>query len=94
MFAKVIIDQDAKALDKVFEYVIPQEYEINVGERVYVPFGNRVLQGYVIEISEDCEYDKTKLKAIISSIDEQPVIKQELLSLMNFMVNKNHLKLP
>ena len=92
MFAKVIIDQDAKALDRVFEYIIPQGLDINVGERVYVPFGNHVLQGYVIETSDSCEYDEGKLKQIISSIDEQPVIKHELLDLMHFMVKKNHLK--
>ncbi|MBQ8444480.1 MAG: DEAD/DEAH box helicase family protein, partial [Clostridia bacterium] len=92
MFAKVIIDQDAKALDRVFEYKIPDELEISIGERVYVPFGSRVLQGYVIERSNVCEYDEGKLKNIISSIDDQPVIKKELLDLMHFMVKKNHLK--
>ena len=92
MFAKVIIDQDAKALDRVFEYVIPNDIHLDVGARVYVPFGNRILQGYVIEISVACEYDQSKLKAIISAVDEQSVIKKELLDLMHFMVKKNHLK--
>lgn len=92
MFAKVIIDQDAKALDRVFEYIIPQDMQISVGHRVYVPFGNRVLQGYVIEISDSCEYDQTKLKNIISAVDQEAVIKKELLDLMHFMVRKNHLK--
>ena len=92
MFAKVIIDQDAKALDRVFEYTIPQDMQISVGHRVYVPFGNRVLQGYVIEISDNCEYDQTKLKNIISAVDQEAVIKKELLELMHFMVRKNHLK--
>ncbi|MBE7073483.1 MAG: primosomal protein N' [Clostridiales bacterium] len=92
MFAKVIIDQDAKALDRVFEYIIPEETDIDVGARVYVPFGSRILQGYVIKISGACEYDQSKLKSIISAIDEQSVIKKELLALMHFMVKKNHLK--
>lgn len=92
MFAKVIIDQDAKALDRVFEYKIPEDLDLNVGARVYVPFGSRVLQGYVIDLNENCEYDEGKLKSIISTLDEQPVIKRELLDLMHFMVKKNHLK--
>lgn len=62
MFAKVIIDQDAKALDKIFEYIIPDNLDIDVGMRVYVPFGNRVLQGFVIGVEETCEYDENKLK--------------------------------
>lgn len=92
MFAKVIIDQDAKALDRVFEYIIPENLAANVGHRVYVPFGNRVLQGYIIDISDTCEYDESKLKSIISCIDEEAVIKKEMLSLMHYMVKKNHLK--
>lgn len=93
MFAKVIIDQDAKALDKIFEYIIPDNLDIDVGMRVYVPFGNRVLQGFVVGVKETCEYDKNKLKKIISKIDDFSAIKKELLALMEFMSKKNHLKL-
>lgn len=93
MFAEIIIDQDAKALDRVFEYIIPEEMEINIGMRVYVPFGSRILQGYVIGIKETCDYDKSKLKKIISRIEDFSAIKSEMLELMRFMAEKNHLKL-
>lgn len=93
MFAEIIIDQDAKALDRVFEYIIPEDLEINIGMRVYVPFGNRILQGYVIGIKETCDYDKSKLKKIISKIEDFSAIKSEMLELMRFMAEKNHLKL-
>ena len=92
-FAKVIIDQDAKALDKVFEYIVPQEMSIEVGMRVYVPFGKRVLQGFVVGLSDSCDYDESKLKAIISMIEDFSAIKKEMLELMKFMAKKNHLKL-
>ncbi len=91
MFAQVIIDQDVKAIDKIFEYNIPSNMSILVGMRVYVPFGKRVLQGYVISISEDCSYDKNKVKDIISPIDQFPAIKKQMLEVMQFMVKKNHL---
>lgn len=93
MFAKIIIDQDSKALDKVFEYIVPDDLNIVVGMRVFVPFGKRVLQGFVIGLSEQCEYDKDKLKKIISAIEDFPAIKQEMLALMDFMAKKYHLKL-
>ena len=91
MFAQVIIDQDVKAIDKIFEYNIPSNMSILVGMRVHVPFGKRVLQGYVISISEDCSYDKNKVKDIISPIDQFPAIKKQMLEVMQFMVKKNHL---
>ena len=93
MFAEVIIDQDARALDKVFEYIIPDDMEINEGQRVYLPFGKRILQGFVVKVKNDCEYDKTKLKSVISKIDEYRAIKPEMLELMRFMAQKNHLTL-
>ena len=34
MYAQVIIDQDAKALDKEFEYRVPTGLNIEVGMRV------------------------------------------------------------
>lgn len=93
MFAKVIIDQDAKALDRVFEYIIPDDLKVEKGMRVIVPFGGRTLQGFVVDKCEKCDYDQTKLKKIISCVEDFSAIKPQLLSLMNFMVKKNHLKL-
>ncbi len=93
MFAKVIIDQDAKALDKVFEYIIPETLNVCPGMRVFVQFGSRILQGFIVEVSSDCDYDKTKLKNIISLVDTYPAIKPEMLEVMKFMADKFHLKL-
>ena len=93
MFAEIIIDQDAIALDRVFEYIIPDDLDVSIGMRVYVPFGKRILQGYIINIKDSCEYDKNKLKPIISKIEDFSAIKPEMLELMKFMAKKNHLKL-
>ena len=93
MFAEVIIDQDAKALDKVFEYIIPQDMDLQVGMRVLVPFGKRQLQGFVIKIKDNCDYDSEKLKKIIEKIEDFAAIKGEMLEIMNFMAKKFHLKL-
>lgn len=93
MFAKIIIDQDAKALDRVFEYIVPQDMSVQVGERVLVPFGKRNLQGFIIGLSGSCEYDESKLKEISSKIEDFAVIKKEMLELMFYMADKLHLKL-
>ena len=81
MFAKIIIDQDAKALDKVFEYKIPDDMQVEVGERVMVPFGARNLQGFIVEICTECSYDESKVKPIASKIENFPVIKKEMLQI-------------
>lgn len=93
MFAKIIIDQDAKALDKVFEYKIPQDMQVDVGERVIVPFGTRYLQGFIVAIEEKSEYDESKIKPIARKIEDFAIIKPEMLQLMLHMADKLHLKL-
>ncbi len=93
MFAKVIIDQDAKALDREFEYIVPQGMAVSEGMRVLVPFGARLLQGFVVELSQSCEFDQSKLKEIDRTVEDFAVIKPEMLALMRHMADKLHLKL-
>lgn len=93
MFASVIIDQDTKALDKVFEYIIPDGMPIEKGMRVFVPFGNRILQGFVIDKVYKSEYPSEKLKAIISPVEDFSAIKPEMLELMKYMCKKYHLRM-
>lgn len=91
MYAEVIIDQDAKAIDRVFEYIIPQGLDAAEGMRVRLPFGKRVVQGFIIKIKDQTEFDQSKLKAIIEPVDEFACIKTEMLELMKYMAIKNHL---
>ena len=41
MIAKILVDVQAKAVDKLFDYLVPSELEsvLEVGARVIVPFG-------------------------------------------------------
>ncbi len=93
MYAEVIIDQDAKALDRVFEYIVPQGMPARVGMRVIVPFGARYIQGFIVALKDSCDYDEKKLKPIKSLVEDFSAIKSEMLSLMKFMAEKYHLKL-
>lgn len=92
MFAKVIIDQDVKVLDKVFDYLIPESFNIERGMRVLVPFGGRTLQGFVIDLSETAACDVNRIKPIYSVVENFAIIKTEMLELMNFMCGKFHLR--
>ena len=92
-FANVIIDQDAKALDREFVYKIPDDLDVTLGERVLVPFGARVLEGFVVDITDETYYDISKVKSIIRTVDGFAVIKKEMLALMHYMADNLHLKL-
>ena len=66
MYAKVIVDISNDAVDRVFDYVALPDTQ--VGMRVSVPFANRTVLGYVIALSEETNFDKTKVKSIIKNI--------------------------
>jgi len=89
MYAKVIVDITHEKLDKVFEYSIPSELEgvLKVGLEVIVPFGkgNRETNGYVVDISETCEYDCTKVKEILQIAEKKVAIEGKMVALAAWM---------
>ena len=48
MIAKIIVDHRSKNVDRIFDYLIPEELEdrLEIGSRVLVPFsaGNREVE--------------------------------------------------
>ena len=88
--AEVIVDITNSQVDKIFDYEIDEMGK--VGMRVFVPFGNRIIQGFVINIKDNTTVEKTKLKKVISFVEDYVVIKEELIKLMHFMVKKYHLR--
>ena len=82
MYAEVIIEYGAKAVDKLFTYIVPEEYKsvIKIGHRVLVPFNNKLIEGFVLNISNQYngEYE---LKRIEKLCDEEPILNQEMLYL-------------
>lgn len=70
MIAEIIINSNAKDLNRTFDYEVPEELQKNVkiGSLVFVPFGNRkkLEEGYVVGFKEKSDY-KTKP---ISEIEE------------------------
>jgi len=81
MIASVLVDVKAKEVDRTFDYLVPAilEHVIEVGQRVKVQFGPRLIMGYVLELKDKSEYDK--LKSIKEIIDIMPSLTPELISL-------------
>src|SRR5574344_3165399 len=88
MIVKVLIEISNINVDKTFDYIVPSvlENKIKVGIRVKVPFGNQVLEGFVLEVTNKREMDE--LKGIIDVVDEEPILNEELLNLGKYMSNK------
>ena len=89
MFAKVIVDIATSNVDKIFDYKLEQE--IPVGSRVLVPFGNRKIEGYIIDKSDKSDLDERKIKPVLAALDDLPVVTNEQLELAKFMKKRFHI---
>lgn len=85
--AKIAVSAATYAIDRPYEYTIPEEYSEKVcpGMRVFVPFskGNRLCEGIVLAVASEAGRDR--LKAIASVPDESPVLSAEQIQLALFM---------
>ena len=80
MYAQVIVDIAHSQVDKIFEYSCPDG--LQVGSRVKVPFGGRLIDGFVIGVSDECSVPPEKVKPVYSVFDELPALVPECFSLM------------
>lgn len=92
MICKVIVDISNSEIDKIFDYTIPEDMQLNIGDRVLVPFGNKKLEGFCIDICENSSYDFSKLKPVLMKADDFTCISRELIELMHYMKDRFYLR--
>lgn len=88
MIAEIIINSNAKALNRIFDYIVPKEMEkeIFVGARIYVPFGrgDKLEDGFVIGLKENSEFANKELAKMIYEMS----IPEEKMQLAKLMARK------
>ena len=85
MIVKVLVELSNKNIDRTFDYIVPKDLEekVKIGIRVKVPFASQELEGFVLEISSSSDF--SDLKEIISIVDDDIVLNEELLELGKYM---------
>lgn len=88
MIAKVLIDNSNKKLNKVYDYLVKPEDELNaeIGKRVLVNFGNgkgRSIEGIIVKII--LESSDKKLKYITEILDTESYIDEKKLKLAKWI---------
>ena len=88
MIVGVLVELSNKNIDRVFDYLVPDflMQDIKIGIRVTVPFGNQILEGFILEIKN--ESSNKELKEIINIVDKDIILDKELLELGKYMANK------
>ncbi len=94
LVAGVAVDNTVYHFDKIFDYIIPDEFadDIKVGCRVLVPFGkgNKSRQAMVMYLknTNSADGDFAMLKQVSSLLDSEPVLTDEMVDMVRFM--KSH----
>jgi primosomal protein N' (replication factor Y) len=70
-------------LDRLFDYLSGQ-HDVQVGQRVLVPFGSRNQIGIVMSIADSSDIAIEKLKSILQAFNEETPLDAEMLSLIKF----------
>ena len=90
MIAEVIVDIPSINTDKVFDYVARPDSK--VGQRVVVPFGGRILDGYILRLKDSSDIPTEKLKSLGQAREEFSVLLPEFLVLNEKMKSYFHLR--
>ncbi len=88
-FANIIVDISHESVDRPFSYIIPEklaEY-CKPGVRVSVPFGkgNKLIDGYILEVTDETNIDESKLKYIDSILVKQDEAEGRMIALAGFI---------
>ncbi|MFD0713661.1 primosomal protein N' [Paenibacillus sp. GCM10027626] len=90
MIAKIIVDVPSRQTDRPFDYEVPERYRgwLEIGSRVAVPFGGRVVQGFVVAFADAAEVDRKKIKPVAELLDHWPPLSPDLIELADWMSGK------
>ena len=81
-YAEVSVNTPA-AQRQTFSYSIPSELTVDVGQAVYVPFGQKTVQGIVLELTDVPAFEPTR--DIAGVIDSQPLLSREYITLAKWL---------
>lgn len=91
MIAEIVLRECVWQTNKKFDYLVPAHLteKIRVGQYVRVPFGkgNKSNVALILKLKDTSE-SNYKLKEIESLVEEEPVLNEEQLALMHFLVNR------
>ena len=85
LIARIAVSAATYAIDKPYDYLLPEELGAQVGCRVLIPFGkgNRACEGMVLSIRNGVP--ERPLKAVRQVLDTEPILTQKQIKLAMWM---------
>lgn len=92
-YAQVVVDVPTQQTNRPYTYLIPADLDqdVQAGVRVLVAFGHRSVLGYALatDVPLPDELEEDQVKDILTVLDDQPVLSEELLALSSELAANN-----
>ena len=85
MYASVVLDRVADALDRTFTYSVPAGMDVRVGQQVRVPLGKTSAEGFIVEITSQCEISPDRVRPILSARPAGGALSAEMIALAGWV---------
>jgi primosomal protein N' (replication factor Y) (superfamily II helicase) len=86
--ARVVVELEPLHLDRPFDYRIPDELELQVGQRVQVVFGGRMVRGLVVDVADHSEVDADRLLPIRRVLGDHVWVRSDELGLLRWAADR------
>ncbi len=91
-YANIIVDISHEKVDRPFQYKVPVALlgKVEAGMQVTIPFGkgNKEIAGFILELTDELEFDEDRLKEIISIRPDGVTMESKMIQLAWWM--KDH----
>lgn len=78
--ADVFVNLPVKSIAKAYSYSIPEAYSfVGTGWRVFVPFGNRKLEGFIVNVHQQEDAAIRQLKPILDTVDQEAWFTEKMM---------------
>jgi len=77
-------------LSTLFDYSVSAETQLEIGQRVLVPFGRKQVLGVAMEWVQDSTLAADRIKPVAQVLDDVPPLPKELLTLLQFCSDYYH----
>jgi primosomal protein N' (replication factor Y) len=77
-------------LSTLFDYVVSEKTQLEIGQRVLVPFGRKQMLGVAMEWADSSDLAAERIKPVTQVLDDVPPLPQELLTLLRFCSDYYH----
>ena len=87
MIVDVFVNVPVKKLDKPFTYRVPSQFShVDIGWRVLVPFGGRMVEGFIVGCRDKAtDISDIELKDIVDVLDEEAWFSSDMMAMAKWL---------